>query len=381
MTHHLLRVRCIQRRSLQYSFGINNRCRYPFDTLASVTSFSSSSSSSSKDPTKDNPNDYKSPNTINNLNNNHKYQQQHVVIPGMHNMYGSLQDSHSVVRNQPLQEQGSHPIPIDRMTPMSWQALDNAEVQRVTVKAMIYELIHQQTVTIEQTVPWFLEKMPSSYFRQVPEWLRMEHIKAIAAVKDAQMDLYLNLSTHLPDGRQVLTFIRPSTEAGTLLQMVQELPENNKYNNDTPLSRLHVFSTSDETMSLNMFIYGKSFQSETSIEYINTIALPILQYAEQLQSGIYHDDNSSTIDQLQPNDLFHNDTLIEYLKDCTETYLRIGSDDPKRFLQQRLLIDHVSGTDSTSVHISASQREPGYYWVDFAIANSLPQGTFNYNTI
>lgn len=286
------------------------------------------------------------------------------VIPGVHNMYGSLQEGF----------RGSSGPPASA----AWQAADNADVQRVTVKAMIYELIHQQTATIEQTVPWFLEKMPSSYFLQVPEWLRMEHIKAIAAVKDANMDLYLNLSTHLPDGRQVLTFIRPGTEAGTLMNMVQELPENTRYDSDSPLSRLHVFSTSDETMSLNMFIYGRSNPDLTSREYIHDTGLPILQYASELQAGVNHDDNHGDgIDQLHPSPLFEQNALEQYMSHCTETYIRIGSDDPKRFLQQRQLIDHVAGTDGTAVHIAASLRDPGHYWVDFAVANSLPQGMYN----
>ena len=147
------------------------------------------------------------------------------VIPGAH-QYGSLVD--------PM-----HRNHVTARDATAWQPADNVDVQNVTRKAYIYELIHQQTQTIEATVPWFLDNMPASYFKQVPERFRMDHIKAIAAFKDANMDLYLNLQSHLADGRQVLTFIRPGTAAGTLLQMVQELPE--KYGTDTPLSRLHVF--------------------------------------------------------------------------------------------------------------------------------------------
>ena len=45
--------------------------------------------------------------------------------------------------------------------------------------------------------------MPAPYFRQVPEAFRLDHIKAISAIKDANMDMHMNLKTHLPDGRQV----------------------------------------------------------------------------------------------------------------------------------------------------------------------------------
>jgi len=70
----------------------------------------------------------------------------------------------------------------------AWQAEHNIDIQRVTQTAMIHELTQQQVHTIETTVPWFLNEMPPSYFRQVPESFRMDHLKAISAIKDANMD-------------------------------------------------------------------------------------------------------------------------------------------------------------------------------------------------
>lgn len=96
------------------------------------------------------------------------------LIPGMSSAspYGSLGD------------------PSDHTAAASttaWQASHNAQVQRVTQNAMIYELQQSQTQTIERLVPWFLENMPATYFQQVPESFRYDHIKAIAAVQDANM--------------------------------------------------------------------------------------------------------------------------------------------------------------------------------------------------
>lgn len=179
------------------------------------------------------------------------------------------------------------------------------------------------------------------------------------------MDMYLNLQSHSSDGRLVLTFIRPGTEAGTLLNMVQELPES-----DATLSRLHVFSTADESMSLNMFIYGKPPSSDTAtmtVETARQIAAPIVQYAANVQARIMPDGG------LEPNPLFEEDKLLSYMTKCTETYLRIGCEEPARFLGQVLLVDEVAGTEGTAVHISESNTEPDHYWVDMAVSNSLPQ--------
>jgi glutamate dehydrogenase len=279
-------------------------------------------------------------------------QRKEVIIPGAGTQYGSLAD-HTTTSNE-------------MATATAWQAEQNFDVQRVTQKAIIYELTQQQTHTIESVVPWFLANMPESYFRQVPEKFRMDHIKAIAAVKDANMDLYLNLKSHLPDGRQVLTFIRPGTQPGTLLHMVEELPWKSSSDDYMPLTRLHVFSTKDESMSLNMFVYGsRPDRQPVTIEF----GASILELAEQVQKGEVADESG-----LEPSPIFERNSMIEYLQRCPDTYVQFFLNDPRRFLQQRRLFSEVSGTDGTAVHIEEADEEGfGHYWVDVATANSLPQ--------
>jgi glutamate dehydrogenase len=264
----------------------------------------------------------------------------------------------------------------------AWQAEHNSDVQRVTQNAMIYELQQQQTKTIEEVVPWFLQNMPSSYFRQVPEPFRMDHIKAIAAIRDANMDMYLNLKSHTHDGRQVLTFIRPGTQPGTLLHMVEELPKeyygagtSDDENGTLPLTRLHVFSSLDESLSLNMFVYGSKKNplrplSSSSSTTGNLHMDHILEYAKVVQAG-------QCADGLEPSPLFEADSLIEYLNKCSDNYLHIAGRRPERLLRQRLMFEEVSGTEGTTVHVSEAstddEEDAGHYWVDVAVANSLPQ--------
>lgn len=71
---------------------------------------------------------------------------------------------------------------------MAWQADQDSDIQRVTTLATIHELTQQQSKSIEKVVPWFLKNMPASYFRQVPESFRQDHLRAISAIKDANMD-------------------------------------------------------------------------------------------------------------------------------------------------------------------------------------------------
>jgi len=324
-------------------------------------------------------NDNNNSNNSNNNNNNNNpvfsstplsHYQQPPYIPGAGSQspYGSLGD------------------PIAPAQSVSWQAQYNSDVQRVTQNAMIYELTQQQTRTIERVVPWFLRNMPASYFQQVPESFRMDHIKAIAAVEDANMDLYLNLKSHTSDrSRTIYTFIRPSTQPGTLLSMVEELP----YHEEQALTRLHVFSSQDQSMSLNMFIYGESpsakyHHHDTNEETVQTI----LAFAQQVQSG-----QRIVVGLPQPHPLFEPDALNEYLAKCSDNYLKIISQHPERFLRQRLLYDSVSGTEGVNVHVEPAIHEDTFsdatttatgtttssnssgcwYWIDVAMANSLPQ--------
>jgi glutamate dehydrogenase len=247
-------------------------------------------------------------------------------------------------------------------SPVAWQAEHNSDVQRVTQNAMIYELTQQQTRTIEQVVPWFLSNMPGSYFRQVPESFRTDHIKAVAAIKDANMDLYLNLKSHTHDGRLIYTFIRPGTAPGTLLSMVEELP----YDETMPLTRLHVFSALDDSMSLNMFVYGN--KKNFAVRPIDSEPVQeILNLAQRVQAG--EDPN------LSPSPLFQKDALLQYLQKCSDNYLNIVARQPDRFLRQRLMFDAVSGTEGSEVHVEAARDEEalGHYWIDVAVANSVPQ--------
>ena len=203
-----------------------------------------------------------------------------------------------------------------------------------------------------------------------------------------KQDLYLNLKSRTHDGRLMYTFIRPRTEPGTLLSMVQELPQDLPHET-MPLTRLHVFSTQDKSMSLNMFLYGhKPFTPRP----IHTEPVQrILRVAQEVQEGKHP--------TIPPHALFDKTPLWEYLQKCSDNYLQIVSRRPERFLKQRLLFHAVSGTEGCEVHIEPATRldfgeeevedvgdhevyddlkhhhhhHQQHYWIDVAIANSIPQ--------
>ena len=150
----------------------------------------------------------------------------HDLIPGTdfrHTSYGSLGDptcniNNSISGNHINRADSSNYSHDKDSVPTSWQPQNDADIQHVTSQALIYELTRTTAKTIEKVVPWFLNIMPESYFRQIPPYLRHEHVKALTAIADADMDLYLNLKSKTSDGRTVYTFIRPTTKPGTCVR-------------------------------------------------------------------------------------------------------------------------------------------------------------------
>lgn len=249
--------------------------------------------------------------------------------------------------------------------PKHWQAEDNSDIQRVTKLAIIHQLTKQQTETIESVVPWFLNNMPGAYFRQISEEMRLDHVRAIAAIRDANMEMHMNLKTALPDGRRVFTYIRPPNKKTKLLSLMHELPWNHNKSEYLPLSRVQTFAADDDSMSLSVFTYG--YQELKKID-CEECGRHILDYAKAILSG--EEANSLHFDE----SLLERESLMEYLHKCGESY--ISKSNPHRFIQQRSLYDSISGTEGVAVHVENATDVEEFgncFWVDIATANALPQ--------
>ena len=213
---------------------------------------------------------------------------------------------------------------------------------------------------------------------------------------EAGMDHYLNLKSTTADGTEVITMIRPGTQSGNLLSMVKELPHTIYSADYKALTRAQVFCTEDDTMSINVFVFGggekedgePAFdQSSTSTDELERLGSRILAYAQTIQmvndqeavmpgvkslSSLTVPGDWSTHNP-RPSQFFERESLLEYFKKCSKSY--IAKTDPRRFLRQRELFEIVSGTEGTAVVVEDSTGDDGEdtYWVNIALANSLPQ--------
>ena len=156
--------------------------------------------------------------------------------------------------------------------------------------------------------------------------------------------VHMNLKSHLPDGHLILTYIRPGKEEGRVLNLIKDLPWNFDSKEYLPLTRVQVFTSRDEAMSLSMFVYGGQASRPSKFE-AEKVGARIIEYARCLQNGEFEMDQ----DVPSPSSLFEKEALIKYFQKCEETYIMRCS--PRRFLKQRELYEKVSGTECMAISI------------------------------
>jgi hypothetical protein len=88
-------------------------------------------------------------------------------------------------------------------------------------QALMEEIAIQQSDTVKTVVPWFLNEMPNSYFKQIREELQRSHIKAMAALHDlgVKSDLSMQIITKSDSATEV-TYINTQISRGSLIANV-----------------------------------------------------------------------------------------------------------------------------------------------------------------
>lgn len=130
--------------------------------------------------------------------------------------------------------------------------------------------------------------------------------------------------------------------------MIKELPYNQRSAEYMPLSRVQIYSAEDDSMSLNLFVYGEEAKQLSSADVTMT-GSHILEYAQQLMDGTLPPADEYGRSNPKPNDIFKRERLIEHMEKCAESY--IIRSDPRRFLSHYELFEKVSGSDNISVSI------------------------------
>ena len=187
-------------------------------------------------------------------------------------------------------------------------------------RELIEELTEGFRSTAEDTVPWFLEKMPPMYFQDTDHAPRLSHLRAIIAARASGRPLELMLRSE--DGSE-WTFMRPLDYPGVLAELVRELPI------DRTLRKAKIHTATDGQLVLDTFEFGEHapFDPEDPDQ------------ADKLKQTIeYASENLPEWSPQEMTDFFHR---------CSADYVMTLT--PLRMCHHWKLFKLVSGTDGTAV--------------------------------
>lgn len=261
----------------------------------------------------------------------------------------------------------------------SWVPVSDEKLQQVTMKSLIHEVAEQQRelaakvildsvheswlTQTSQVVPWFLRNMPAAYFRQVPENLRSQHIKAITALRDLmESDLSLNIKTKLEDNSLQITYINSQVKAGLLHSQIKNLVVPEGYE----LSKVQVFSSLDNNLALNIFFFNSTSQKvehatrKHGEHYVNFI--------EDVKAGKHANDPNVP----QYSEIFNSNGIDDFFARTSPSY--IENTKASALMLHRSLFEQVRGSDGTVVTIDKYEAEDSNAsWITIAAANVLPE--------
>ena len=247
---------------------------------------------------------------------------------------------------------------------------DLKSISNLTAKALIHEINMSQMDNASKVVPWYLENMPASYFRQVNEDLRTQHLTVMSSLHNlSQSDLTVKISKVNEDKTYDVSYLtldsgNKFSTIGKLYQQITDLeePEN------TILQRVKIFSSKDETIDLNVFTFedkDRALKASDRDPMEGTEA--IMEYIKDLKNGKYEDDKMApAYDKV----LYSQQSMKDYFELCQQGYAKNSS--PRRFLIQREMFERVKGTDSTVVHYEVCEAD-GRKWISIASANIYPR--------
>src|SRR3954463_15506071 len=117
----------------------------------------------------------------------------------------------------------------------------------VDAKGTLMELTSRLGLAGQELVPWFLEQMPDSYFEDIDQASRLQHMGAILALRAAGQEPRLRIKS--ADGRRI-TYILPDAP-GTLTTLMRDFREG-------VIRAAKLYTSKDKQFVLDTFDIGES---------------------------------------------------------------------------------------------------------------------------
>eukprot|EP01033_Poteriospumella_lacustris_P003883 gene3883-2760_t len=245
----------------------------------------------------------------------------------------------------------------------SWVPSSEDKLQKVTTQSLIHEVAEQQRELANKVVPWFLKNMPAAYFRNVPEHLRHQHVKAITSLRDMMdSDLSLNVRSKDEDGIKH-TYINSQVRSGLLHSQIKNLvvPEGHQ------LSNVDVFSSMDGGVALNIFSFEpvKVVHSHPTRES----SQKVFDLIEEIKAGKHS--HESWVPKYSES--FSEASVNDFLNRVTSNY--VAQTSARRILIQKEMFDQIRNSDGSVVKIEpfVGAGAGSMSWVTIAASNVLPE--------
>lgn len=229
----------------------------------------------------------------------------------------------------------------------SWVPSSGDQLERAVANSMIMEMSQNSFQIVEKIVPWYLNSLPASYFMEVSEATRMEHLKGLVALRGISHaeDLSLTLTSVGTDQKKDVTVLRTQGKPGVLREMLKYAAKTGDATDE--LERVRAFTAEDGSLTLNIFTYGH--------EEDGMCAATAEDGAEHMRFVTSDEERKS---------------LAQFLSMCRPEYARSTS--PDRLVVHKKLYEAVKGTDRAEVIIDES-LDGNNVWINVAAANAMPE--------
>ncbi|KAI9996777.1 hypothetical protein PInf_000039 [Phytophthora infestans] len=264
-----------------------------------------------------------------------------------------------------------HSRPLQTSLARAFSAQSDADVE-VCEKELLQSLDKFQKEAAGNTVPWFLENMPPSYFRSIHEEDRMQHLNAITALVGAEQPEVLLRST---DQKVFSHFRSGANFPGRLANVLDQLPQTV---DGAPLARVKIFTALDDSLGLDIFRFGQQQPFLNKTEEEKAARATIQQFCADIQSGKYTGDEAYPV--AGPH--FEPETVDAFLNSSNTMYVQFSH--PRRLAKQMELFARVKGTEGVVVDVEhnwESRSEENKYataaaqtMLTMAASNVLPKG-------
>jgi glutamate dehydrogenase len=239
----------------------------------------------------------------------------------------------------------------------SWVPKEGDKLEKAIVYSLLHTLSQDQLVVSEKVVPWYLRNLPRSYFNEIGESTRMEHLKGLAAlwgINEYSSDVSLTLRSQNDDGLSDVTVLRTDNKVGVLYHMLSSMrPEEAAKS----LEKIRAYTSINGKLTLNIISYGSSESSVTSA-------------TEEDGQRILDEIAGSSLlaDRAFNAELFTREALVDFFRLCRPSLVRHTS--TSRFAVLRQLYGAVRGTEDVTVRIDPSDQGA---WIAIGAGSGNPQ--------